>query len=79
MKERKSVNLSTKLSYYKTIVIISKAQIHIQFSSQKHIPLKEYVSVEVYSRFVLLINKEITLSHFTINFAKHGNEEPEKN
>ena len=79
MKERKSVNLSTKLSYYKTIVIISKAQIHIQFRPQKHIPLKEYVSVEVYSRFVLLINKEITLSHFTINFAKRGNEEPEKN
>ena len=46
------------LSFYETIVIIRKAQIQIQFRPQKHIALhvKEYGSVELHPRSVLLIN-----------------------
>ena len=63
-KERKSVKSFHQashrlLSFYETIVIIRKAQIQIQFRPKKYIALhvKEYVSVEVYPRSVLLISR----------------------
>ena len=86
-KERKSVKSFHQtshrlLSFYETIVIIRKAQIQFQFRPKKHIALhvKEYVSVEVYPRSVLLVSKgyHIVAPH-PYYYTKLRPEGPKKN